>query len=118
VNEVGYAALVVGMVALVLSPVLRRSGWPLNLGRTDQLLLVQIYAAHIRHLDFFPVWSNSDGLGMGTPVLLYYQRVFFYAAGLIYALFGGLKGLQMGMLTAVTFACDYCRFVRFHAFDG
>ena len=29
---------------------------------------------------------------MGTPVLLYYQRVFFYAAGLIYALFGGLKG--------------------------
>ncbi len=76
---------------IVLSPVLRRSGWPLNRGATSPFLLVQIYAAHIRHLDLFPVWSSSDGLGMGSPVLLYYQRTFFYVAGFIYALFGGLK---------------------------
>ncbi len=89
VFEVGYATLVVLASALVLSPVLRRSGWPLNQGSTAPLLLVQIYAAHFRHLDFLPVWSSSDGIGMGSPVLLYYHRAFFYIAGLIYALFGG-----------------------------
>lgn len=91
VYEVGYAALVAGAAVLILSPVLRRSGWPLNEGTTTPLLLVQIYAAHFRHHDFFPVWSSTDGLGMGSPVLLYYHRAFFYIAGLIYATFGGLK---------------------------
>jgi hypothetical protein len=91
VYEVGYAALIVAASALVLSPVLRRSGWPLNQGSTAPLLLVQIYAAHFRHLDFLPVWSSSDGFAMGSPVLLYYHRDFFYIAGFIYAFFGGLK---------------------------
>src|SRR5450631_168508 len=68
--ELGYATLVVGAVALALSPVLRRSGWPLVQGTTAPLLLVQMYAAHIRHLDLLPVWSSTDGFGMGTPVLL------------------------------------------------
>ena len=77
---------------MVLLPVLRRSGWPLNQGTTAPLLIVQMYAAHIRHLDLLPVWSSTDGIGMGSPVLLYYHRAFFYLAGMIYALFGvGLK---------------------------
>jgi len=58
---------------------------------TAPLLLVQLYAAHFRHLDFFPVWSSSDAYGLGSPVLLYYNRAFFYLAGLIYVLMGGLK---------------------------
>ena len=90
--EVVYATLVAGAAALALSPVLRHSGWPLNQGTTAPLLLVQIYAAHIRHLDLIPVWSSSDELGLGTPVLLFYHRAFFYLAGLISVLFGlGLK---------------------------
>ncbi len=89
--EIAYAALVVGAAALVLSPVLRHSGWPLNQGTAAPLLLVQIYAAHIRHLDLIPVWSSSDALGLGSPVLLFYHRAFFYLAGAI-SLFGiGLK---------------------------
>jgi hypothetical protein len=86
--EGGYAVLVATAAALVLSPVLRRSGWPLNQGTTAPLLLVQMYATHIRHFDLFPVWSSTDGIGMGSPVLLYYHRAFFYLAGAIYALFG------------------------------
>jgi hypothetical protein len=90
--EIGYAILVVAAAALVLSPVLAHSGWQLNQGTAAPLLLVQIYAAHFRHLDFFPVWSSSDGIGMGSPVLLYYHRLFFSVAGLIYAVLGiGLK---------------------------
>ncbi len=94
-------------VALVLSPVLRRSGWPLNQGTTAPLLLVQIYAAHFRHLDFLPVWSSSDGIGMGSPVLLYYHRTFFSVAGLIYALFGGLKASVIATL-AIFLAVGAC----------
>jgi hypothetical protein len=89
VSEIAYAALVLAAVALIVSPVLRRAGWPLNDGWTSPLILVQIYAAHLRHLDLFPVWSSSDGTGMGSPILLYYQRTFFYVAGLIYLLLGG-----------------------------
>ena len=83
-----YAALVLAAIALILSPVLRRSGWPLNQGFTPPLMLVQIYAAHLRHLDLFPVWSSSDGIGMGSPILLYYHRTFFYVAGFFYLLLG------------------------------
>jgi hypothetical protein len=91
IYELGYATLVLGATVLALSPVLRRSGWPLVQGTTAPLLLVQMYAAHIRHLDLFPVWSSTDGFGMGTPVLLGYHRTFFYVAGVFSALGLGLK---------------------------
>ena len=89
--EAAYAALAAGTTALVLSPVLLHAGWPLNQGTTAPLLLVQMYAAHIRHLDLIPVWSSSDELGLGSPVFLLYHRAFFYLAGTL-SLFGfGLK---------------------------
>ena len=98
VSEIGYAILLAGAVTLVLSPVLRRSGWLLDQGTTGPLLLVQMYAAHIRHLDLFPVWSSSDGVGMGSPILLYYHHLFFYLAGTLSLL--GL-GLKASVVTAI-----------------
>ena len=98
-TELLYALLVVAAAALALSPVLRRSGWPLNQGSTGPLLLVQLYASHFRHLDFFPVWSSSDAFGMGSPVLLYYHRTYFYVAGLLMA-FGGLS-LKASVVTTI-----------------
>lgn len=89
VFEVGYAMLVLGSAALVLSVVFRRAGWPLGDAFTEEQLLVRLYAAHFRHLDLFPVWSSSDALGLGSPVLLFYQKTFFYVAGPLYILFGG-----------------------------
>jgi hypothetical protein len=87
--ETGYAAVVLFAITVALVPVWTRAGWPLNQGTTGPLLLVQFYAAHFRHLDFFPVWSSSDGIGLGTPILLYYHRLFYYVAGLIYTVAGG-----------------------------
>ena len=87
--QVGYAGIVLVAVVLVLAPVWTRSGWPLNQGTTGPLLLVQGYAAHFQHLDFFPVWSSTDGIGLGSPILLYYHRLFYYIAGLIYTIAGG-----------------------------
>ena len=98
-NELLYAVFVVAAAVLALSPVLRRSGWPLNQASTAPLLLVQLYASHFRHLDFFPVWSSSDAFGMGSPVLLYYHRTFFYVAGLLLAL-GGLS-LKASVVTTI-----------------
>jgi hypothetical protein len=89
VFEVAYAALVVAAAALILSVVGRRSGWPVGQAFNNEFILVSLYAAHFRHLDLFPVWSSSDALGLGTPVLLFYQKAFFYVAGAIYLLLGG-----------------------------
>ena len=50
---------------------------------------MQFYAAHFRHGDLFPVWSSSDAYGMGTPVLLYYQRLFFMVGGLVFVILDG-----------------------------
>ena len=99
VTECVFAVLVAAAGLLVLSPVLRRSGWPLNQGSTAPLLLVQIYAAHFHHLDFFPVWSSSDAYGMGSPVLLYYHRTFFYVAGLLMAV--GDLSLKASVVTTI-----------------
>ncbi len=81
--EGAYALLLLVAVLVVLSPVLRRAGWPLNAGSTAPLLLVQIYAAHFRHLDMFPVWSSTDAFGLGSPILLFNHRTFYYLAGLV-----------------------------------
>jgi hypothetical protein len=89
VYEAVYAGIVLGAAALILSLVGRHSGWPLGEQYFNELLLVPIYAAHFRHLDFLPVWSSTDGLGLGTPVLLFYQKVFFYVSGALFILLGG-----------------------------
>jgi hypothetical protein len=89
VVEVAYATVVLAATALILSIVGRRSGWPIGQAFNNELILVQLYAAHFRHLDLFPVWSTTDGLGLGTPVLLFYQKAFFYVSGVLFILFGG-----------------------------
>ena len=105
VYEAVYAVLVLAAAALILSLVGRRSGWPLGGQFFNELILVPLYAAHFRHLDFFPVWSSTDGLGLGTPVLLFYQKAFFYVSGVIYILLGGeLKPtlvLSVGIFLAI-----------------
>jgi hypothetical protein len=87
--EAIYLALLLVAAGLVLSVVGRHGGWPLGDAYTNELVLVQLYAAHFHHLDFFPVWSSSDAFGLGSPVLLYYHKAFFYVAAFFYILLGG-----------------------------
>ncbi len=86
--EVAFAALTIAAAALILSLVGRQSGWPTGQAFSSPFILTQMYAAHFRHHDFFPIWSSSDAYGMGSPVLLYYQKTFFYVSGLFYILTG------------------------------
>jgi hypothetical protein len=87
--EVGFLAAVVATAALCLTLAARRAGWPTGQTFGNDVVLVQIYAAHFRHGDFFPVWSSSDAYGMGSPVLLYYQKAFFMVGGVVFLVLGG-----------------------------
>jgi hypothetical protein len=89
VYELGYASLVLGAVALILSLIDREAGWPIGSVFSEKFILVSLYAAHFRHFDFFPIWSSTDGLGLGMPVLLFYQKAFCYVPGAILILLGG-----------------------------
>ncbi len=64
------------------------------------MILTQIYSAHFRQLDFFPVWSSSDAYGLGTPVLLYYNKLFFFVSGGLDLLLGGAIKPTMIVSTA------------------
>ena len=86
--ELIFLVFVLGAAALALSLGGRRAGWSFGQTPPDPLL-VQIYAAHFRHGDLYPVWSSSDAYGMGTPVLLFYQRAFFTVGGVVFILLGG-----------------------------
>jgi hypothetical protein len=89
--EAVFLVCTLAAAGLVLSFLGRESGWPIGQALGNCLLLTQIYAAHFRHGDIFPIWSTTDAYGLGTPVLLYYQKAFFYVSGTLYVLLGTLK---------------------------
>ncbi len=78
-------------VVFSLSLVGSRAGWPMTSEANSQLIEPQIYAADFRQLDFFPVWSSSDAFGLGTPLLLYYHKLFAFISGGIYLVLGNIK---------------------------
>ncbi len=87
--EAAFLAGVLATAALCLTLAARRAGWPTGQTDGNDVVLVEIYAAHFRHGDLFPVWSSSDAFGMGSPVLLFYQKAFFAVGGVVYLLLGG-----------------------------
>ena len=96
--ELAYLLAVLAASALALSLVGRRPGWPVGQTPPDPTI-VQLYAAHFRHGDFYPVWSSSDAFGLGTPLLLFYQRTFFTVGGFVFIVLGGhLKATMIATL--------------------
>lgn len=72
-----------------LSPVLRHTGWPLNHDFANSMHRVEVYAAHFRRGDVFPIWSASDGYGLGSALPLYYQKLFYYITATVFVIIGG-----------------------------
>jgi hypothetical protein len=101
--EVIFALCALASAFTALSIVGRHQGWPVNDEFVNSLgglllprvfspaVVTQMYAVHLRHFDFFPVWSSSDGFGLGTPLLLYYSKFFFYVSGPIFIVLGNIK---------------------------
>jgi hypothetical protein len=88
-------------VVLILSYVYRRAGFPFTQAYGNDFLLTEIYAAHFRHGDIFPIWSTGDAYGLGSPVLLFYQKAFFYVSGTLYVLLGGALKTSLVLAIAV-----------------
>ncbi|MHB8497010.1 MAG: hypothetical protein ACYDES_03285 [Acidimicrobiales bacterium] len=101
VHETAFLVAVLGAAALCLSLVGRHSGLPLSQTPGNDLVLVQLYAAHFRHGDFIPVWASSDAYGMGSPVLLFYERLFFTVGGVIFIVLGGALKATMLVTLAI-----------------
>jgi hypothetical protein len=99
--ELVFLVSTLSAVVLILSYVYRRGGFPVTQAYGNDFLLTDIYAAHLRHGDIFPVWSTSDAYGLGSPVLLFYQRAFFYVSGALYALLGGALKTSLVLTIAV-----------------
>ena len=51
----------------------------------------QIYASHWAHVDLLPIWSSADNTGFGSPLPLFYHRLFYLVAAPLALVFGSLK---------------------------
>lgn len=95
------------LVALyVISPTTTHSGWPGNHEYTFWKDRMMNYYHHFMAGDFFPIWSQADALGFGTPLPLYYHKLFYYVFTSAYILVGQVKAslilaLALFMLTGV-----------------
>lgn len=89
--EAGFLLVTIIVVAACLSLLFRAPGFPQNHEYFSYELRTAIYADHFRKGDIFPIWASSDGLGMGTPLPLFYHKTFYYLSGSIYLIFGSMK---------------------------
>ncbi|MDB5170463.1 MAG: hypothetical protein JWO35_157 [Candidatus Saccharibacteria bacterium] len=89
--EIGFFLLTLLVVCVSLSPVLRQAGWPQNHEGFAFIDRIAVYADHMRQGDLFPVWSSADGIGMGTPLPLFYHKLFYMVTGPVYMLSNSIK---------------------------
>lgn len=90
-----------GVVILVaVSPVLWHDGWPLSHEYLRSAERTLVYAEHWRQGDLLPVWSAADAYGLGTPLPLFYHRLFYFVSAPLYLLLGSLK-ISLVLSTAI-----------------
>ena len=66
-------------------------GWPMNHEHQQFFIRTYIWADHIRLGDILPIWSSSDAYGYGTPLPLYYQKIFHIVNAGLFILLGSVK---------------------------
>lgn len=80
----------------------QHSGWPGSHDGITWKYRVVSYYFHFKQFDFLPLWSSGDCFGLGSPLPLYYHRLFNYVAVLFLLITKNIK--IVGILTLVTFA--------------
>lgn len=86
-----FLGILLGAICLCLSPVLFHSGWPLNHEYEQFYFRTYVWAEHFRMGDFFPVWSSSDANDFGTPMPLYYQKLFYTLSAILFIVTSHIK---------------------------
>lgn len=84
-----FIAIVCSIAALY--PVMKQSGWPHNheyLGWRSRLV---VYIYQFKEFNFIPFWSEGDAGMMGSPLPLFYHKLFYYIAAWLYFITGEIK---------------------------
>lgn len=76
---------------LTLAPLWGQAGWPQNHELNLFAQRTQIYAQHYSFLDFLPIWSSLDNEGFGSPVPLFYHKLFYVVSASLLNLTGAMK---------------------------
>ena len=82
---------ILAIIIISLSVIFLHDGWPYNHEVLRFMIRTKIYAEHFRHWDLFPIWSSGDSFGMGSPLPLYYQKLFYYFAAPVYIITANIK---------------------------
>lgn len=93
-----------------LAPGWREAGWPSGHEGPVFGQRIAIYAAHIRAGDLVPLWTSVDNGGFGSPMPLFYHRLFYLLAAPLFLVSGSAKAatlVTLGLaLTVGAVGCD------------
>ncbi|MEQ1908275.1 MAG: hypothetical protein ABMA15_05600 [Vicinamibacterales bacterium] len=92
-NRVAVAILLAfaATAVMTLAPVWNGPGWPMNHETWGIAQRTQIYTSHWAGGDLLPIWSSTDNTGFGSPLPLFYHRLFYLVAAPLALAFGSLK---------------------------
>lgn len=76
---------------IAISPIFHQSGWPVNHEGSAFALRTIYYANAIKSGDIIPIWSPEENHGLGSPMQLYYPRLFSMVAAFILLVTGTVK---------------------------
>lgn len=79
------------LAGLTLAPLWGQVGWPLNHELLGFAIRTQVYAQHYSFFDFLPIWSSVDNEGFGSPLPLFYHKLFYVVSALLLNLTGVMK---------------------------
>ena len=98
----GLAALAVAVATLAaVSPLISGFGWPSGHDGIWVFPRIAVMAERFALGDVIPVWSSLDNYGLGSPEPIFYNKLFYYPAALIYLAVGSLK--LAGLVTLAGF---------------
>ncbi|HUR36006.1 MAG TPA: hypothetical protein VM032_19520 [Vicinamibacterales bacterium] len=80
-----------GVAVATLAPGWNADGWPMNHDGPGFAQRVHIYARHLAAFDLLPIWSSADASGFGSPMPLFYHRLFYVVAAPLALATGSVK---------------------------
>ena len=83
---------------MVLAHLWTDGWWPTNHEGPAFAQRTLVYAEHLRRGDLLPIWTSADVSGYGSPMPLFYHRLFYLLAAPLYLLLGSAKTADMTVL--------------------
>jgi hypothetical protein len=84
-----------------LAPAWNAPGWPLSHDGPAFAQRTLVYARHLQQFDVVPIWSSADASGFGSPMPLFYHRLFYLLAAPVFLVTASAKWAILATLTIV-----------------